>query len=645
MSRVLRKYLLSIFIFSSMIFLHLDAQIINKIDIRLINANPNVTQNVIVVLSAQADVNGAKSVKGKDQKSHFVFNRLRDTAVITQVEVKNLLQSKGVPFRSYYMVNMITLKAKKSLIDSIAVLTSVDRILVDGAVLVSSLIEPERNKSGNRGIEPNIDKIGAPSVWALGYTGQNVVIGGQDTGYDWMHNTLKKKYRGWNVTSTDHNYNWHDAIREDIILSSGLNSCGFDSRQPCDDHGHGTHTMGTMVGNDSMGNQIGVAPGAKWIGCRNMENGYGRPSTYLECFEWFLAPYALDSLSTTGDPTKMPHVINNSWGCPPAEGCDTSVFHIMKLAVDHLKLAGCVVVVSAGNSGSACGTVNDPSAIFENSFSIGATNSADEIAGFSSRGSVTVDGSNRIKPNVSAPGVSVRSAIRNNGYGSSSGTSMAGPHVAGLVALLISANPTLAGEVDKIEDIIEQTAVNLTSNNQSCNGIPGTSIPNNTYGYGRIDAVAAINMALPKNYEPYVKQSESVVIKNPSAGLILTDASNQLYRINVNNSGQVQITITGSQLPNSMVVSNGSLNFENNFATFILRSPDNSYWGINISDLGEWSTMIISSLPPHIEITSGDVIISTPIKGVVLRSPNNTCFLTNISKLGKILTVPAVCTN
>jgi subtilisin family serine protease len=403
--------------------------------------------------------------------------------------------------------------------------------------------------------------------------------------------------------------------------------------------------MGTMVGNDSMGNQIGVAPGAKWIGCRNMENGYGRPSTYLECFEWFLAPYALDSLSTTGDPTKMPHVINNSWGCPPAEGCDTSVFHIMKLAVDHLKLAGCVVVVSAGNSGSACGTVNDPSAIFENSFSIGATNSSDEIAGFSSRGPVTVDGSNRIKPNVSAPGVSVRSAIRNNGYGSSSGTSMAGPHVAGLVALLISANPTLAGEVDKIEDIIEQTAVNLTSNNQSCNGIPGTSIPNNTYGYGRIDAVAAINMALPKNYEPYVKQSESVVIKNPSAGLILTDASNQLYRINVNNSGQVQITITGSQLPNSMVVSNGSLNFENNFATFILRSPDNSYWGINISDLGEWSTMIISSLPPHIEITSGDVIISTPIKGVVLRSPNNTCFLTNISKLGKILTIPAVCTH
>ena len=118
-----------------------------------------------------------------------------------------------------------------------------------------------------------------------------------------------------------------------------------------------------------------------------------------------------------------------------------------------------------------------------------------------------------------------------------------------------------------------------------------------------------------------------------------------MYRINVNNSGQVQITITGSQLPNSMVVSNGSLNFENNFATFILRSPDNSYWGINISDLGEWSTMIISSLPPHIEITSGDVIISTPIKGVVLRSPNNTCFLTNISKLGKILTIPSVCTN
>ncbi|MBK8052674.1 MAG: glycoside hydrolase family 9 protein [Saprospiraceae bacterium] len=555
MLRVLRKYILAIFLFSSMIFIHLDAQIINKIDLRLINANPNVTQNVIVVLSAQADVKGAKSVSGKDQKANFVFNRLKDTAVITQVEVKNLLQSKGVSFRSYYMVNMITLKAKKSLIDSIAVLTSVDRVLLDGAVLVNNLIEPERNKSGNRGIEWNVDKIGAPTVWDLGYTGQNVVIGGQDTGYDWMHNTLKKKYRGWNVTSPDHNYNWHDAIREDIPLSSGVNSCGFDSRQPCDDHNHGTHTMGTMVGNDSMGNQIGVAPGAKWIGCRNMENGYGRPSTYLECFEWFLAPYALDSLSTTGDPTKMPHVINNSWGCPPVEGCDTSVYNIMRIAVDNLKLAGCVVVVSAGNSGSSCGSVNDPSAIFENSFSVGATNSADEIAGFSSRGSVTVDGSNRIKPNVSAPGVSVRSAIRNNGYGSSSGTSMAGPHVAGLVALIISANPTLAGEVDKIENIIEQTAVNLTSNTQSCNGIPGTSIPNNTYGYGRIDAVAAVNRAINELYVPLIKidqfgykptDEKIAILSDPQTGYNSADSYTPASTIVVKNSNTLQVVFSGA---------------------------------------------------------------------------------------------------
>jgi serine protease AprX len=618
------------------------AQIINKIDSRLINANPNISQNVIVVLSSKADVNGAKSIRGKDQKASYVFNRLKDTASVTQAPIKEMLLSKGVTFRSYYIVNMVTLKARRSLIDSIALLPSVERILVDGAVLVSGLLDPERVNSSTRGIEWGLNLIGAPSAWENGFTGQGVIIGGQDTGYDWMHNTLKSKYRGWNGLSANHNYNWHDAIREDILLSSGSNSCGFNSNQPCDDNNHGTHTMGTMVGDDGNGNQIGVAPGAKWIGCRNMENGYGRPSTYLECFEWFLAPYALDSLSTSGDPSKMPHVINNSWGCPPMEGCDTSVYNIMRIAVDNLKLAGCVVVVSAGNSGSLCGTVNDPSAIFENSFSVGATNSSDIIASFSSRGAVTVDGSNRIKPNVSAPGVSVRSAIRNNGFGTSSGTSMAGPHVAGLVALIISANPTLAGEVEKIEDIIEQTSVPLTST-ENCNGTLGTSIPNNTYGYGRIDAMAALNMSNPALYTPYVKQSESLFINNSSAGLILANASNHLYRIKIDNNGQIQIVLSANYLPNSMVVSSGSLNFINNNAKLILRSPNNNFWQINISNSGEWSTSSISTLPPHIEISSGDVVISQPIKGVLFRSPDNTCFLTNVGKLGKILTIPAIC--
>jgi subtilisin family serine protease len=108
---------------------------------------------------------------------------------------------------------------------------------------------------------------------------------------------------------------------------------------------------------------------------------------------------------------------------------------------------------------------------------------------------VTVDGSNRLKPNVSAPGVNVRSSVPGGGYELKSGTSMAGPHVAGLVALMISANPDLAGQVDTIEQIIEQTAVPKTTE-QNCGDIPGTQVPNNTYGYGRVDALAAVEAAL-----------------------------------------------------------------------------------------------------------------------------------------------------
>src|SRR5690606_6949367 len=186
--------------------------------------------------------------------------------------------------------------------------------------------------------------------------------------------------------------------------ADSINPCGLDSKVPCDDNGHGTHTMGTMIGLDGP-NQIGVAPEATWCACRNMERGWGTPFTYLECFEWFLAPTDLNNQNP--DPTKAPHVINNSWSCPQAEGCDSSNWMLLDMAVMNLRLAGTVVVVSAGNSGSGCGSVSTPAAMFEGSFSVGATRENDTIAGFSSRGPVFVDGSLRLKPNVAAPGVSV----------------------------------------------------------------------------------------------------------------------------------------------------------------------------------------------------------------------------------------------
>ncbi len=160
-------------------------------------------------------------------------------------------------------------------------------------------------------IEPGVNYTHAPAVWALGYTGQGIVIAGADTGIRWTHNALKPHYRGWDGTVANHNFNWHDSIHNSVS-----NPCGNDSPQPCDDFFHGTHTIATAIGDDGAGNQVGMAPGAKWIGCRNMDVGNGTPARYIECMEFFLAPYPVGGVPAQGDPSLAPDITTNSWACP-----------------------------------------------------------------------------------------------------------------------------------------------------------------------------------------------------------------------------------------------------------------------------------------------------------------------------------------
>ena len=480
----------------------------------------------IALFEKQADVSAAKKLKTKTARSKFVFEKLQKRALEDQKRAIQLLQFKNVSYQNFYIVNAIQVKGDIQHLKLLAKLPEIRQINDNSPVKMEEPIDPKTStQRGPTAIEWGIDMINADEVWALGYNGQGVVVGGQDTGYDWEHPALSATYRGNNGPTPDHNYNWHDAIHEINPLNpDSINPCGLDVLYPCDDHDHGTHTMGTMVGEDGD-NQIGVAPGAGWIACRNMERAWGKPSTYIECFEWFMAPTNLQNENP--DPLMSPHVIANSWSCPELEGCDSTNWSVMELVVDNLKASGVVVVVSAGNSGwdnsnntYRCSSVSTPAAMFESSFSVGASAPNDTIANFSSRGNVTVNNSGILKPNVVAPGVSIRSCVRDSSYATWGGTSMAGPHVAGMVALMISANPDLAGQVEVIEDIIEATAVPKTTE-EECGGIPGSEVPNNTYGYGRIDALAAVNAALAfvDTDENELEKTFVSVYPNPTDGL------------------------------------------------------------------------------------------------------------------------------
>ncbi|GMU66379.1 MAG: hypothetical protein AMXMBFR36_26530 [Acidobacteriota bacterium] len=466
------------------------AELSPKIDPALVRAMADAADGkveMLVVLANQADLSAAASIRGKEAKGRYVFETLSAHAARMQADLIVELERDKVPHRSFWVANFLAVEGDLALAERLALREEVARLEANPRM---SLVAPVEDgvEAGDPlaplAIEWNILKVNADDVWALGFDGQGAVIGGQDTGYDWEHPALRDMYRGWTGSSAAHDYHWHDSIH------SGGGVCGANSTVPCDDDSHGTHTMGTMVGDDGGVNQIGMAPGARWIGCRNMDQGNGTPTTYSECFEWFIAP--TDLAGQNPNPAMAPHVINNSWSCPPSEGCVAP--DILQQVVENTRAAGIVVVVSAGNSGSSCSTVNTPAAIYDASFSVGSTTSTDSISSFSSRGPVTVDGSNRMKPDISAPGSGVRSSIPGTGYASFSGTSMAGPHVAGLVALLISAKPELAGEVDEIEQIIRDTAFEPAFGG-AC-GVSAGIFPNNTFGAGRIDALDAVQLAL-----------------------------------------------------------------------------------------------------------------------------------------------------
>jgi bacillopeptidase F len=349
-----------------------------------------------------------------------------------------------------WIVNGIALTARAAVVRTLARHRDVASLDLDATFTIPPVVLGGAPAAGW-----NLEAIGAPALWSRGFTGTGLVIASMDTGVDGQHPDLAPRWRGGTNS-------WFDPNGEHAT--------------PYDDDGHGTQTMGLMVGGSAGGSAIGVAPGAAWIAVKIFDDaGVASASAIHQGFQWLLDP---DSEPDTDD---APHIVNNSWGLMmDVNEC----IREFEPDVQLLRLAGIAVIVSAGNAGPDPMTSMSPGNYFA-SLAVGAIDASNAIASFSSRGPSACDAG--LYPHLTAPGVSVRTSDLTFGgafpdsYAVRSGTSFASPHVAGGMALLWQAFPT--ADVDALEAALEQSALDLGANG-----------PDDSYGHGGLDLGAAYDL-------------------------------------------------------------------------------------------------------------------------------------------------------
>ncbi|WP_308120174.1 S8 family serine peptidase [Streptomyces poriferorum] len=440
------------------------AQLLGKADTEVVRQlDKKDTTTFWVQLGSKADTSAAKGAKTRVGRDKALIAAKKRHAATTQAGIEDLVKEAGAHSTSYWISNTLKVTGDKALAAKIAARPEVASIAADKLLQLPEELPAEQEPTVN-GVEWNLDSINAPKVWdELGINGSGTVVANIDTGVDYQHSTLMNKYRGLKADGTyQHEYNWFDATA----------SCPGDA--PCDDHGHGTHTMGTMVGDDRDGNKIGVAPGAQWIAAKACTPLGCEQDALMAAGQWILAP-----TGRNGDnprPDLAPDVVNNSWG---ADIIDTWYKDMVQAWTD----AGIFPAFSNGNAGPDCATAGSPGA-YTNSYATGAFDSAGDIAYFSSRGTGE-DGA--VKPDIAAPGVDVRSAAPGGGFAVMSGTSMASPHTAATVALMWAASPAIRGDVAATERLLDRTAHDV--DDITCGG---TAENNNVFGEGRLDAYEAV---------------------------------------------------------------------------------------------------------------------------------------------------------
>lgn len=442
----------------------------------------------MIYFTEQADLSSAYSMAW-EERGDFVFEQLNVQAEESQARVRHFLEARGEAYTPFWISNAILVESTSSnTLNGLLNFTEIESLqsIAEVTLMVPDMIPDEVVPTQTRGVATNLQQINADDVWRLGYTGSGMVVGSIDTGVHYTHDSLDDQYRGNQGGSYNHAYDWWDAVNKRSV--------------PYDDHSHGTHTTGIMVGDDGGSNRIGVAPGAKWIACKGLAgDGSGNGNHLLACSQFMIAPTDLNG--DNANPDLRPHVINNSWG-----DCANTYDDWFENTIDAWHAAGIYPVFAQGNAGNCSygtppglDTVGNPARSYHVT-AVGSTgNNNGNYATHSNwgptdnRDTINPLGYPWIKPQVVAPGVGIYSAVNGSDsqYAQWTGTSMSAPHVAGLVALLWQSSPRLRGDYAATETLIQTTADAIPYATGQGDEGPG-NVPNHATGWGEIDALAAV---------------------------------------------------------------------------------------------------------------------------------------------------------
>jgi hypothetical protein len=427
------------------------------------------TGDFIIRFAEQADLRSAANGMGWQERGQFVVKALAGVARRSQTQAQAYLDDLGLRYQTFIAGNELYVWAgDRTAVERMAALPEVAYIRATRTYPLNPIAPAQRRdpqflgeRTGSQAITDwGIADAKADQFWsALGVQGDGIVVANIDTGVDWDHSALINQFKCPGDPANP------------ACWSDPSNICGAGGA--CDNNGHGTHTMGTMVADDdpTLRYIAGMAPNARWIACKGCEGNSCSDLALNACADWILSP--------AGDPANRPHIVNSSWG---SDGADP--WYLDK--VNAWRAAGIFPAFSAGN-GYTCNNLSSPGD-YQESFASAAHASSRTIAGFSSKGPSAYGDSPYTKPNISAPGATIYSTWPGNTWNTMSGTSMASPHAAGAVALLWSCNPRLIGQLDLTFQALLSTADPPPAGN--C-GAPSNGQGNYTYGYGYLNILQA----------------------------------------------------------------------------------------------------------------------------------------------------------